>query len=139
MVWRVSDWRSIHIWGDKWLPTKVTHVIQSPIRLLDEDAKVSALIDEKTRWWNIPMVEAIFNMEEANIICGLPICPSTQLDKLVWGAAKNRQFNVRSAYHVAMEMGQRYARSSSSEGPCRSIWQRIWRLGGPRVVKLFMW
>jgi hypothetical protein len=25
---------SIHIWGDKWLPKKVTHEIQSPIRFL---------------------------------------------------------------------------------------------------------
>ena len=41
MVWRVGDGRSIHIWDDKWLPTKVTHVVQSPIRFLDEDAKVS--------------------------------------------------------------------------------------------------
>ena len=71
MVLRVGDGCSIHIWGDKWLPTKVTHEIQSPIRFLDEDAKVSALIDEDTRWWNTLMLEAIFNVEEAHAICGL--------------------------------------------------------------------
>jgi hypothetical protein len=50
MVWKVvGDRHSIHIWGDKWLPTKVTHVVQSPMWVLDEDAKVCALIDEDTR------------------------------------------------------------------------------------------
>jgi ribonuclease HI len=139
LLWRIGDGRSVRIWGDKWLPTKVTHAVQSPIRLVDEDAKVCVLIDEVTRWWNIPMVEAIFNMDEANIICGLPICPNTQPDKLIWGAAKNGQFSVKSAYHVAMEMGRRYVGSSSSEGPHCGLWRRIWRIGGPRVVKLFMW
>ena len=118
---------------------KITHEVQSPIRFLDEDAKVSVLIDETIRWWNVPMVEAIFNLEEANAICRLPICSSTQLDKLVWGAAKNGQFSVKSAYHVAMEMGRRYEGSCSSEGSSRSLWRRIWCLSGPRVVKLFMW
>jgi hypothetical protein len=35
--------------GDKWLPMKVTHAVQLPIQFLDEDAKVSVLIDEDTR------------------------------------------------------------------------------------------
>jgi ribonuclease HI len=139
MVWRVGDGRSIHIWGDKWLPKKVTHEIQSPIRFLDADAKVSDLIDVDARWWNVPMVEAIFTTEKAHAICGLPICPSTQPDKLVWGAAKNGQFSVKSAYHVAMEMGRRYMGSSSSEGSLRGLWRRLWSISGPRVVKLFMW
>jgi hypothetical protein len=59
--------------------------------------------------------------------------------KLVWEAAKNGQFSVKSAYHVAMEMGRRYAGSSSSEGSSSDLWRRIWRISGPRVVKLFMW
>jgi hypothetical protein len=85
------------------------------------------------------MVEAIFNEEEANAICGLPICPSTQPDKLVWGAAKTGHFSVKSAYHVPVEMGRRYGGSSSSGGSSSGLWRRIWRISGPRAVKLFMW
>jgi hypothetical protein len=87
LVWRVGDGKSIHIWGDKWLPTKVTHEVQSPIRIVDGEAKVCALIDENTRWWNIPIVEAVFYVEEASIICGLPICPNSQVDKMVWAGS----------------------------------------------------
>jgi hypothetical protein len=84
------------------------------------------------------MVEAIFNMDEANIICGLPICSNTQSDKLIWGATKNRQFSVKSAYHVATEMGRCHVGSSSNEGSHYGLWRPIWRIGGPRIVKLFM-
>jgi hypothetical protein len=70
-----------------WLPTKVTHEVQSPIRIVDGEAKVCALIDENTRWWNIPIVEAVFYVEEASIICGLPICPNSQVDKMVWAGS----------------------------------------------------
>jgi hypothetical protein len=72
--WGVGGEKSIHKWGDKWLPTKVIHEVQSPIHIVDGEAKACALIDENTRWWNIPILEAIFNAEEVSIICGLPIC-----------------------------------------------------------------
>jgi ribonuclease HI len=139
LVWRVGDGKSIHIWGDKWLPTKNTHEVQSHIRIVDGGAKVCALIDDDTRWWNIPLVEAIFNVEESRIICSLPICPGSQVDKMVWGAAKNGQFTVRSAYHVAKEIGERYIGGSSEERSNTSLWKRIWKLDGPKVVKLFIW
>ena len=94
MAWRVGDGRSISIWGDQWLPREFTHAVQSPVRLLGRDTKVHELIDNNTRWWNIPLVEEIFNDEEACIICGLLICPGTQVDQMVWGAAKNGKFTV---------------------------------------------
>jgi hypothetical protein len=82
-------------------------------------------------------MEAIFNIEEASIICGQPICPNSQADKLVWGVAKKGRFIVRSAYHVAKEIVDHYMGGSSEEMSKMSIWKRIWRVGGP--IKLFMW
>ncbi|XP_059436728.1 uncharacterized protein LOC132169768 [Corylus avellana] len=79
LVWRVGDGNSISIWGDRWLPVHSTHAVQSPIRLLEGNAKVEALINNNTRWWNVPLMEAIFNPKEASIICGIPICPSIQV------------------------------------------------------------
>ena len=60
IVWRVGDGQSISIWGDRWLPVESTHAAQSPVRYLGRDAKVYELIDNNTRWWNIPLVEEIF-------------------------------------------------------------------------------
>jgi hypothetical protein len=78
MVWRIGDGRSISIWEDKWLLSNTTHVVQSPVRILPKHAHVCELIDSDTNWWNIPLIEEIFNVEEASLICGMPICPRTQ-------------------------------------------------------------
>lgn len=139
MVWWVGDGHSISIWGDKWLLVNSTHAVQSPIRLLEGHSKVCELIDNTTMWWSTPLVEAIFNEEEANIICGLSIILSTQADQMIWGAAKNEKFTVRRAYHVAMDVGVRYFGASSTDGPTNSLWKRTWRIRGPRVVRMFMW
>lgn len=76
LVWRVGDGQSISIWKGRWIPTETTHAIQSLVRLLEGKAKVSELIDFDTNWWNIPLVEEIFLLEEAQITCGLTICPN---------------------------------------------------------------
>lgn len=139
MVWRVGDGRSVAIWGDRWLPTKITHKIQSPPHILGATAKVCELIDSATNWWNIPPVETVFNPEEARIICGMTICPRTQKDQLIWGANKQGPFTVRSAYHLAKEVRRRTEGSTSTSTNMHQIWKRIWRIKGPRMVKMFMW
>jgi hypothetical protein len=45
LLWRVGDGYSIKIWGDRWLPTPITHSVQSPTNLLGQNALVSELID----------------------------------------------------------------------------------------------
>ena len=79
-MWRVGDGRSIKIWGDKWLPSPTTYAIQSPVHVLDYEAKVCELIDPDTLWWNISLIEQIFMEEEVEKICSLAICPRTQQD-----------------------------------------------------------
>lgn len=46
LVWKIGDDASVKIWKDKWLPTPTTYSVQSPIRILDEDARVLELIDK---------------------------------------------------------------------------------------------
>jgi hypothetical protein len=77
---RVGDGRSIKIWEDRWIPSPSTYSIQSPVYILEHDAKVCSLIDDDTKWWNKALVCSIFNKEEADIICCMPICPMQQHD-----------------------------------------------------------
>lgn len=51
MVWRVGDGRSIKIWHDKWLPVQTSNKVQSQVKILDSDARVSEIIEEETRQW----------------------------------------------------------------------------------------
>jgi hypothetical protein len=46
LLWGVGDGHSIKIYGDRWLPTPITHLVQSPTNLLGQTAMVSDLIDQ---------------------------------------------------------------------------------------------
>ena len=68
LLWRVGDGKSINIWGARWVLSPSSYAIQSPIRILEREAKVSALVDNSTMWWNISLVKSIFSEEEAAMV-----------------------------------------------------------------------
>jgi hypothetical protein len=73
-------------------PSPTSYAIQSPIRILDREAQVSALVDNATMWRNISLVRSIFSEEESAMICSMPICPQRQQDRLVWLGTRNGVF-----------------------------------------------
>lgn len=99
-MWRVGDGNLIHIWQDSWIPTPSTYYIQSPVRLLDLDAKVSALIDDATKWWNAPLNLGDFYHGGGRSNLSIPICSRQQGDCLVWAGTRNGDFFCRNAYHL---------------------------------------
>ena len=50
LLWCVGDRQNIRIWGDKWIPTQISFLIQSPRSSLEKDSRVSELIDQDTKW-----------------------------------------------------------------------------------------
>jgi len=72
IVWRVGDGHSIRVWQDRWLPTPNTFMVQSPKRLLGEDALVSNLIDPNTKEWKTDFIKEVFLEDEAHAM-SLPI------------------------------------------------------------------
>jgi hypothetical protein len=46
LIWRVGNGDGIRIWGDRWLPSKSTFMIQSVPNTFAADSKVSALIEQ---------------------------------------------------------------------------------------------
>jgi hypothetical protein len=116
-----------------------TYTIQTPVSILDNEAKVCKLIDPDTNWWNIPLIKELFREEEVEMICGMAICPRTQQDRVVWVGNKSGLFIVRSAYHIAKELENREVGSYSSGDKLTILWNKIWKIQVPRVVSLFLW
>jgi hypothetical protein len=83
LIWRVQDGTSIRIWKDQWLPTTGTSLVQSPVRILSEDAKVCELLDTETNWWNTTLVHNVFGEEEARVICSIAVCPRSRKAQLI--------------------------------------------------------
>ena len=48
LSWRVGDWTKIGIWSNKWVPSAPGGFLQSPMRLLDRNAKVYELLNAGT-------------------------------------------------------------------------------------------
>jgi hypothetical protein len=103
------------------------------------DAKASALIDAKTNGWNSPLIQKVFWPEEVKSICGMVLSPMGQPDFLVWRGSTNGVFTVKSAYHIEnnKQLCSRGESSVFSQG-CW-VWQKLWRLHVPAVVKTFLW
>jgi hypothetical protein len=139
LIWRVGDGMSIKIWKDCWIPSPSTFKVQSPMRIVHEDATVSVLIDRDLRWWNIPLVHEIFLKDEAELICGIPVCPGSQADRLVWNGTKNGLFSVKSAYHLAQAINVPGEGECSSSVRVAQQWKNVWSIKGPPVVKTFLW
>jgi hypothetical protein len=139
LVWRVGDGRSIKIWGDRWLDSPYTFSIQTPIHVLDENARVSELIDEDAKWWKTEMIHEIFMEEEARRICSMAISPSTQCDKRVWVGTKNGEYSVRSGYHLNKEQRVSSEGCSSDSSQLSQLWRMVWNFRGPRAIKMFLW
>jgi hypothetical protein len=81
----------------------ISYSVQSPWRLLVEDAWIIEFIDQVTKWWKSPLINTNFNVEEARTICQIPLCPVTSSYILIWKGSSTGEFSVRSAYHMEKE------------------------------------
>ena len=73
LVWRVGNGKTIRIWKDRWLNTPTTYRVQSPPKILADNATVS-------------------HKEERVAIQSLPISTTDQADLQIWRGTKNRVF-----------------------------------------------
>jgi hypothetical protein len=76
LIWRVGDGRSIGIWGDRWIPTPVTHLVQSPQSILNADSKMECFFNRDLYGWDANLVNNIFTAKEAEVILNIPLSPS---------------------------------------------------------------
>ena len=103
-IWRVWDGKDIRVWGDKWLPTPSSFLVQSPRLNQMGDWKFFSLIDQDTKQWNVPLVAVTFLSDEVATITNIPLSPFQPKDRLIWRCTKNGEFTMKSAYHLGMEM-----------------------------------
>uniref|UniRef100_A0A2N9GC52 Reverse transcriptase zinc-binding domain-containing protein n=1 Tax=Fagus sylvatica TaxID=28930 RepID=A0A2N9GC52_FAGSY len=135
--WRVGNGTNIRIWKDRWIPTRSTFKVQSPISILQENTTVDALIFQDTRLWNAPLIDAIFEVSEADTIKSIPLSRRSSTDTIIWSETKNGVYSVRSAYHLLMKAKK--GGESSNNSQVNNLWKGIWNASVPQKIKLFIW
>jgi len=138
LMWKVGTGENIRIWGDRWLPHN-SHALYPLLDGLDEQSTVDSLINQDSKWWNVPYIERFFLAEAVAQICSLKISPVSQVDRLIWAGTKNGKFSVRSAYHLEVERRSRSMGSGSLPASANPFWKVIWKLKVPRAVQVFLW
>jgi len=135
----VGDGRSIRIWGDRWLPTLVTHAVQTLINSMEDTSMVEKLIDKEQSGWNSTLVRHIFSPDEAEVILNIPLSPLYPADRIIWKSTKDGAFSVRSAYHMGVELQASNRGQSSHTDQGNDIWKSLWSLHVSNSVKVFLW
>jgi hypothetical protein len=107
--------------------------LQSPVRILDRNAKVSELLNRDTTWWNLSLIHKIFSTKEAGLICGMAMSPRSGEDHLIWHYNKNGEFTVRSTFRLAKEKFEVDSGSCSNIDSNKLLWKAI-----PRAAISFL-
>ncbi|XP_073363071.1 uncharacterized protein [Aegilops tauschii subsp. strangulata] len=113
LVWRVGDGADILIHHDNWIPRKgsmrpLGHIFMHGI------TRVADLLSEGGDGWNHATVDAMFSADDAEDIKQILMGGHGAHDLLAWNFTKSGEFNVRSAYHLAMSL--RRAKAGRPEG-----------------------
>jgi hypothetical protein len=137
LFWKIGNGEDTKIWGDKWVLRPTTFAIQSVPRVLDPDAKVAELIDSDRHGWKKELLETLFFPDEIKAILSIPLRLNCR-DAVIWRGTTNGQFNVKSAYHAAMEKESQLQAGSSSTDE-KKMWVSLWGLQIPNAEKNFLW
>ena len=140
MRWRVGNGANIKIWQDKWLPLVSSHKVLSPRLFLSADMNVADLIDSETARWKNEVLDNLFIPYEADLIESIPLSVTLPADKLVWAETSTRNFTVRSAYKLAVNVFTTATNGTTSDGSLlRKFWKKIWSLPIPHKVRHLCW
>ena len=69
----------------------------------------------------------------------IPLSTTLPGDKLVWIAAINGRFDVKSAFHLARNRDTCGRGESSNTSTMKRFWQRMWKAKIPSKIKAFGW
>ncbi|KAF5449709.1 hypothetical protein F2P56_030126 [Juglans regia] len=138
LIWRIGNREGVSLWRDKWIPQPTTFKVQTPLDQRHAHWKVSNLIDEHSKTWNLSVLRSICTEEDISNICKIPISWCGNPDKLIWRCSKDGMFTVKSAYHLLGTMEQYPKGQSSAQPNQKEVRPKIWKLKTSSAVRMFL-
>jgi DNA mismatch repair protein MutH len=94
----------VNIWNDAWLIDDNNRFIETQVVKGLETMHVYDLMVDNGSRWDVQMIDSLFQKRDVIAIQGIPLSSRGVGDKLIWHCSKDERFNVKLAYHVAMEI-----------------------------------
>ncbi|KAM1333885.1 hypothetical protein ACFX11_009798 [Malus domestica] len=116
---------SIRFWEDNWVPG-VMNRHQNPMgeTEVDRSQRVAKIINPITRSWRLDNIADLVSEVDGNAIAMLQVGNSQAPDRLIWPAAKNGSYYVKSGYMWVHKPTPRGRPSHSSSS--RIIENKVW-------------
>jgi hypothetical protein len=142
--WGVGNGDEIKIQSDRWIPGVSPVTLRTLVPLLDNQ-KVSTLILEGERTWDVNLVRTIFPGEVALKILQIPISRHGGEDFISWPHTRFGSYTVRSGYNLARSASfceqrsvPKRGLSSNHEGDTK-LWKTLWAAKAPGKMKITTW
>lgn len=141
IAWKVGNGDDINLWHDKWV-VGIKGLKLSCERIPDElfQQKVSSIIDDQPKRWNLGSIEQHVNLVEKEAILAITLPEAEKEECVVWPANKSGVYMVKSGYQILHS-----ARAPSSAGASSShdidsrLWKVAWNISTVPKVKSFLW
>ena len=96
---------------------------------------MGVLINPVTRSWRNEVVDHVFNVQEVEIVKGIPLSSTNQPDKLIWSFTPSSNYSVKSGYKFLLENSEQFQRPTQDTG----FWKKVWGMEIPCKIKNFLW
>ncbi|XP_019175652.1 PREDICTED: uncharacterized protein LOC109170972 [Ipomoea nil] len=126
---RIGNGQTTLIGKDPWL-LDLDYKIHTDLPGNIYEARVSGLIDQDTRTWDLDILNDIFDPIDVNRIRRVPVCPDYE-DTWYWYKEHNGSYSVKSAYRAVV--GEIQNNTGFNK------WNALWKLDVPPRWKTFLW
>ena len=92
------------MWEDPWIPTTSARPARSAVPVLHPNTRVSDLIDQESKEWDIRLLEDYVAPADIPFIRSLAISSDHRWDTFCWSYTKNGQYTVKYGYWVARNL-----------------------------------
>ncbi|KAG7592953.1 Ribonuclease H domain [Arabidopsis thaliana x Arabidopsis arenosa] len=96
------------------------------------------LIDTRSNFWNVDLLQAIFDPEDVALISALPVGAPTKEDTLGWHFTKSGKYTVKSGYH-ATRLDTSGANVSFLGPDITPLKAYSWQVQCPPKIRHFLW
>lgn len=100
LLWSIGNGHSIKIWSDPWLFYGGHPFVRSNSGDCCSMMVVGELLLDDYSGWNELLTSTLFEPEEADQICRLPLRRLHEPDRVIWTGTRNGIYSVKSGHYL---------------------------------------